>query len=360
MKHLMHYFRKKLFLGSKSQSIPYQGALLQADLFLKQLVEEGKVPGLAISVMKQGQLYFQGGYGFADLEKKIWVTPEETLFRIASASKPIAATALARMVGQGTIDLDASLYTYVPYFPKKEYDFSIRQLAAHTAGIRGYRGKEYALNHPYTIRESLVVFQEAPLLFRPGTDFLYNSFDWVLVSLAMEEASGIPFSDYVNNEVLNPLGMTNTMMEIPAKAIKNKAVCYSKHRSEFRLAAPVDNRYKLAGGGFLSTSEDLVKLGQAYLDQKIGPPAVIKEFLTAQLVQGRSTYYGLGWQVTQDTMGRPYFGHVGNGIGGYSNFLVYPEHQTTIAILMNCSDPRIQASLDEVLIPLFLMDAASM
>jgi len=359
MMHLKQYFRKKLFPGSKSESARYQGNLMKADLFLKQLVAEGKVPGLAISVMKQGQLYFQGGYGFADLEKKVKVAPEKTLFRIASASKPIAATALARMVGQGVIDLDASLYTYVPYFPKKEYDFSIRQLAAHTAGIRGYRGKEYVLNHPYTIRESLEVFEAAPLLFRPGTDFLYTSFDWVLVSLAMEEASGIPFSDYVKNEVLNPLGMTNTMMEIPAKTLKNKAVCYSKYKSAFRLAAPVDNRYKLAGGGFLSTSEDLVKLGQTYLDQKIGSPTILKEFLTAQLVRGRSTYYGLGWQVTQDTMGRPYYGHVGNGIGGYSNFMVYPEHQTTIAILMNCSDPKIQTTLDEGLIPLFLTDVAS-
>lgn len=120
--------------------------LSKADELLANLIREKKAPGIAITVFKDNAVYFQKGYGHANREEKLPVDPKNTIFRIASVSKPIAATALARMVQKGLIDLDASFYSYVPYYPKKKYDFTIRQLAGHTAGIRGYLGKEYALN----------------------------------------------------------------------------------------------------------------------------------------------------------------------------------------------------------------------
>ena len=329
---------------------------LNPDQILKDLVTQGSVPGLAITVLKKGKVVLQKGYGLADIDTKTPVNPEKTLFRIASASKPIAATALAKMVASGLIDLDASLYDYVPYFPKKEHNFTIRQLASHTAGIRGYKGKEYALNKSITIKDSLDIFKNDPLLFAPGTNFHYNSFDWVLVSLAMQEACGCSFEEYVAKEVLLPLGMSHTFSEDPAKDVPNKATCYTKRKSGFRLAIPVDNRFKLAGGGYLSTSEDLAKLGQAYLDQIIAPGEVTQQFLTSQVVAGNPTYYGLGWQVSMDQEGKPYFGHVGNGIGGYSNFYVYPEQEVVISLLINAPNPRIQSVLEEKLYPLFLKE----
>ncbi len=95
-------------------------------------------------------------------------------------------------------------------YPRKQWDFTIRQLASHTAGIRGYQGMEYGLNKPYAIKESIEIFRDDALLFEPGTNYLYNSYDWVLISLAMQEVSGIPFEDYVQKKVLRPLGITNT------------------------------------------------------------------------------------------------------------------------------------------------------
>ncbi|MEZ2415308.1 serine hydrolase domain-containing protein [Muriicola sp. E247] len=313
-------------------------------------VDESKVPGLAVTVLHRGKKVIQKGFGWADIDQRIPVDPE-TIFRIASASKPIASMALAKMVMERKIDLDKSFYSYVPYFPKKEFDFSIRQLASHTAGIRGYRGKEYALNKPYTIKESLELFKNDPLQFRPGTDYLYNSFDWVLISLAMEEVSGIPFSVYVQKEILNPLGMTNTLVEVPEEKPKGKAIPYTRTLSGFRPSIPVDNRYKLAGGGYLSTSEDLAKLGQAYLENSLVSSEIMAEFLTPQMINGSSTYYGLGMQVSMDKNGRPFIGHVGNGVGGYSNFFVYPEDEVVISLLINCTDPKVQPVLDDIVLP---------
>src|SRR5680860_689391 len=119
-KFLESFFAKQRVIGD---DLTLKG-LVKADAILNNLVTEKSVPGLSIMVLKEGKTLLQKGYGYADLEK--------TIFRIASVSKPISATALAHMVADGLIDLDASFYEYVPYYPKKKWDFTIRQLASHT------------------------------------------------------------------------------------------------------------------------------------------------------------------------------------------------------------------------------------
>ena len=373
LKYLKHLFAGQRILGNESAL----NGLVKANGLLQDLIDDKKIPGLAISVRKEGQPILQKGYGYSDLDNKVYVDPKATIFRIASVSKPIAATALAHMVKDGHIDLDQSFYHYAPYFPKKEWDFTIRQLAGHTAGLRSYRGMEYALNKPYTIKESLEIFKNDALQFKPGTAYHYNSFDWVLISLAIQEASGIPFENYVREKVLGPLGMTNTY--IPERQqgenhttdhVSNNKVLtvpdgarvtsfYSKNRFGFRKAVEVNNFYKLAGGGYLSTVEDIAKLGQAYLEGTVMDSEILSQFTTMETINGTPTYYGLGWQVSQDKKGRPYFGHVGNGVGGYANFYVYPEEQMVFAILINCTDPKVQGQLDEVIETLVSIYASS-
>ncbi len=360
-KYLKNLFAKNKIIGD---DIQLQGAM-EVDAMFSKLVNERKVPGLAISVVKGGKTFFEKGYGYADLENKTPIEPTKTIFRIASVSKPIAATALAHMMNDGLIDLDVSFYKYVPYFPKKKWDFTIRQLASHTAGIRGYQGTEYGLNKPYSIKDSIEIFKDDDLLFEPGTDYLYNSYDWVLISLAIQEVSGIPFEEYVQEKVLNPLGMTNTFPESQSgsdnsSVVENQTTFYSKNSLGFRTAIPVNNFYKLAGGGYLSTTEDITKFGQAYLDGKVLNKEILTPLLTSETINGNKTYYGLGWQVSEDQKGRKYFGHVGNGVGGYSNFYLYPEQQMVFAILINCTNPNVQKELDEVIDTFFSKEEENM
>ncbi|MBT8321687.1 MAG: beta-lactamase family protein [Eudoraea sp.] len=322
-----------------------QIAITQAEGILEKLVSDKLVPGLAIAVFMKDNWNWKSGFGYADMEEKIPINPAETRFRAASVSKPITACALASMVAEGMIDLEASFYKYVPYFPKKQYDFSIRQLAAHTAGIRGYKGKEYALNKSYTIKDSLEIFQEDPLLFEPGTQFHYNSYGYVLLSLAMEEASGIPFDIYIRERVLTPLGMNNTLPEEPDNTNKQQATCYTRWISGFRKATRVDNRYKLAGGGYLTTVQDMIALGQAVLNESYHPE-VMSTLLESQQVMGKKTYYGLGWEVSENRTALAFYGHIGNQVGGYSYFRIFPDTGLVVAALVNCTDPKIQVTLD--------------
>ncbi|MBO0322733.1 beta-lactamase family protein [Muricauda sp. CAU 1633] len=335
--------------------------LEKADAIFHNLVAEGQVPGMAVTVLKKGQIVLQKGYGYADVERKVPVDAKQTIFRIASISKCITGLTLGKMLEDGILDLDSSFYDYVPYYSKKKYDFTLRQLASHTAGIRGYRGKEYALDQPYSIKDSVEVFKDSPLVFEPGKGYLYNSFDFVLLSLAMQEASGMPFEDYVAENVLQPLGMGYTFspcqVERSRDLLQQKklrlAQFYTKTSLCFKKALPVNNSYKLAGGGFLSTSRDVALLGEAILEQKLLKKETYDQLLTSQMINGKSVFYGLGFQVSQDAKGRSFVGHVGNSVGTYTNFFVYPKEELVISILINCTDPKVQEKLDGAIDALF-------
>ena len=314
---------------------------------LQALVDNKSLPGIVVGITgSSGPLRVRGA-GWADIEQQQSVDPLQTVFRIASVSKPITATVLARLVEDDRISLDSPLEQYVPEYPHK--GISLRQLAAHTAGIRTYRGKEYALNRPYTMLDSLQVFKEDPLLFPPGTSYQYNSYDFVLLALAMERATGTPFESLARDLVFTPLGMTRTQSEDPENLQQSQAVPYTKKSRGFRPAVAVDNRYKLAGGGFISTLSDLLVLGQAYLKGKLVSQDILKEFITAVEIGEESTWYGLGWEVSQDPAGRPYYGHTGNSVGAYSIFRVYPEDEKAVALLVNAAIPALHPELESLL-----------
>ena len=267
---------------------------------------------------------------------------------MASISKPITAAALASMVSEGALSLEDPIRAYVPEFPRAHGQVTLRQLASHTAGIRPYRGKEFALNRPMSIPDSLAPFVDDPLEFAPGTGYAYTSFDFVLLSLAMERAAGMPFNELVSERVLGPLQMNATAMETPGRPVPNQAAFYTRRGGTFREATPVDTRFKLAGGGYLSTVSDVCRFGRGCLSGEVIPPALWPDFLTSSEVNGTPTYYGLGWEVSRDPEGRPFFGHTGNAVGAYTNFKVYPDQQLVLTVLINASVPEVQPVLDAV------------
>ncbi len=330
-------------------------AVFDFEAIIINLIDEKKIPGLGLSVYKKGIPFFEKGYGYANIETKERIDPSKTMFRIASVSKPIAATALAKMVEERIVDLDTSLYVYVPYYPQKKYDFTLRQLAGHTAGFRTYQWKEYMLNTPYSIKDGIAVFKDDDLLFQPGKSYQYTSYDWVLLSLAMQEASGIPFEKYVEDKVLNPLGLNDIKPELKGELTQNLTKFYSRRGGKgFREAVEVDNFYKLGGGGYLATPNAIARFGASYLTTNIISPELKKEFTTSQKIEDQLTYYGLGWETSFDIHGRPYYGHTGNGIGGYAIFRVYPEQEMVFSILINCTNPKIEEQLQQIIDGVFV------
>lgn len=324
----------------------------KVDHIIEKLTRKKKIPGLAMTVSKKGIIEFSKGYGYSDLENKLPVNTSQTIFRIGSLSKPIAATGLAKMVEKKQIELSDSIYNCVPYFPQKKYGFTIKQLGGHLAGLRNYKGNEFLNNKPLSIKEGVELFQNDSLLFEPGRNYSYTSYSWNLLSLAMQEIAHKPFENIVKEEVLKPLELNHTFPDKQETKV-GKAVFYRKKRRKFIKTTQVNNYFKLAGGGYLSTSEDITKLGNAYLSDAYLKDKTKQVFTTSQKIDDKPTYYGVGWQASFDHKNRPYFGHIGNGYGGYGIFYVYPKENIVITILMNCSNPNQDKKFNTIIDAVF-------
>lgn len=296
-------------------------------------------PGMAVAVSIKGELIWSEGFGASDMKKATKVDPATSKFRIGSVSKPITAVGLAKLYEEKKIDLDAPIQTYVPDFPKKEFDISLRQLAGHLAGIRHYRGLEFMSRIKYeTVGEGLNIFKDDPLLFEPGAKYSYSSYGWNLISAAMENAAETDFLDYIDQTVFRPLKMTNSCADHADQNIPGRVKFYVLSNDEIVEAAYVDNSYKWAGGGFLSTAEDLIRFGNAQLTVELLQPETIALFKTAQQTNdGKSINYGMGWRTGEDKKGRPWFGHSGGSVGGTTYLIIYPDTEMVVAGMVNLS-----------------------
>jgi CubicO group peptidase (beta-lactamase class C family) len=304
-------------------------------------------PGASVTVIKDGDVVWSEGFGWADLEQQVAVTPL-TRFRIGSVSKSLTSIGLGLLVQEGKIELDAPVQRYVPSFPVKQAPVTVRELAGHTAGIRHYRGNEMMIQQHYaTVTEALDIFRNDTLLFTPGTRFSYSSYGFNLLSAAMERAAGEPFVAFMTHRVIEPLGLRHTVAEFTDSLIPFRSHFYTRADSGNGIVnAPfVDNSYKWAGGGFLSTAEDLARVGQLLLEGALLRPETRQMLWTSQrTTDGRETGYGMGWFTDHDAAGRRRVFHSGGSVGGTAYLLIYPDQKLVLALLVNSDRTFVRAA----------------
>ncbi|MDR3459078.1 MAG: serine hydrolase [Verrucomicrobiae bacterium] len=295
-------------------------------------------PGFSIAVGREKKILWAEGFGFADVARHKPVTPQ-TQFRIGSVSKPLTAAGLMRLVELDKIDLDADIHKYVPDFPDKGAVITTRELAGHLAGFRHYRGTEaYANTHYNSLRAGLKIFEDDPLLFKPGEKFSYSSYGFNLISVVMESAAREKYADWMRQAVFEPLQMTNTVPD-PATPEPPGCTCFYEldaSKTHFVIAPPVDNGFKLASGGYLSTPKDLVRFGFAMLHAGLLKQASLDTLFTSQKTAGgQSTGYGIGWSIRHDLQGHRVWSHNGGAIGGSAVLAIYPDSGVVIAMTAN-------------------------
>jgi serine beta-lactamase-like protein LACTB, mitochondrial len=295
------------------------------------------IPGFSVTVAVDGKVVYSEGFGYADLEQRVPAWPT-TKFRIGSVSKPLTAAALLRLVEQGKLDLDAPIQKYVPSFPDKGAVITPRMLAGHLAGIRHYKGDEFLIARHYdNVAAGLAIFQDDPLVSPPGTKFNYSSYGFNLLSAAIEKACAEDFLSCMRDLVFTPLGLRATIADQPSELIEQRARFYTHWKDKALQNAPyVDNSYKWAGGGFLSSSEDLVRFGNALL----APGYLKKEslallFTSQKTRSGEETGYGMGWSIQKSKSGKRIFEHSGGSAGGSSQLTLYPDEHLVIAMVCN-------------------------
>lgn len=276
-----------------------------------------------------------------NVEDQVPVDPSSTLFRIGSVSKTFTAAGAALLYQEGKLDPKEPVRTYVPGFPEKAHELIVEQVAGHIAGIRHYRGDEFMSDKKYTsVTEGLDIFKDDTLLFEPGTDYSYSSYGWNLISAVMEDAAGEEFLPFMETQVFDRLNLENTMPDYADQQITNRTLfyVYDDSTKSNKVAPYVDNSYKWAGGGFLSTTEDMVQFGEAHLSSYFLTRETLDRFMAPlQTSDGESTGYGFGWSTFIDSEGNEWKGHSGGSVGGSTMFFLHRKNGVVIAFAINRS-----------------------
>jgi CubicO group peptidase (beta-lactamase class C family) len=310
-------------------------ALQAFERFVAERMAGDRIPGLSIGFI-EGDFSWARGFGWADVENQSPAKPESS-YRLASISKTITAAAILKLAEEGKIKLDAEIQAYVPYFPRKKWPVTVRQLLGHLSGIPHYRNDavESHIKEPKDTRQSLAIFQDFPLVAEPGTRYVYSSYGYDLLGAAVEGASGLPFGLFLKTRIFDPLGMTDSRLDNPGEIIPNRVRGYQLVNGRLRNSEYVDISSRFGAGGIRSTVLDLLTYARGIMKGDILNKATWRMMFTTQVLpNGQATWYGLGWRV------RPWNGHFSVGHTGSqpetrTQLLLLPEDGIAVAAACN-------------------------
>lgn len=326
---------------SAQQGLP-AGVDGQVDRLAAEEMARLHEPSLAISIVNDGQLIFAKGYGLSDVENNVPATAD-TVYRIASLSKSLTATAAMRLVEDRRLELDAPVQRYCPAFPTKQWPITVRDLVTHQSGIRHYKNEEESINtrHYTSISEALTQdFSKDPLLFEPGTKFSYSSYGYIVLGCVMEGASGTSYSTYMQQNIFAPAGMTSTRLDDVFAIIPHRARGYSIDKDgKPQNAILLDISNKPPGSGINSSARDLGRFMMALYGGKLVKPETWNRMITAAKTRdGQPTIYGYGWFVGGPLSAYHGLREVGHGgdVQGFASVLyAIPEKRFAVVVLSN-------------------------
>ena len=301
-------------------------------------------PGAALGIFKDGRIIYSRGYGIANLEYNIPITPQ-SVFRIASLSKHFTAICIAILAQQGKITIDDDIRKYLPEMPEYESPITIRHLLHHTSGLRAYwtlqqlAGRE-DVDYFYTHQDVVdLLSRQKELLFKSGDEYSYSNSGYVLLASIVARASGMKVSEFAKKNIFEPLSMNSTHIHEDVKMIvKNRATGYSPITGGgFRIN--IYHRDVIGDGGVFISIEDFLKWDQNFYNNKLGndPQDLMNMVLTSgKLNNGSEMGYGFGLRIDK-YRGLRTIGHGGSWVGFRTNYLQFPDHKFSIVILSNLS-----------------------
>lgn len=377
---LANYAARSLFFLLSAAATVQAGEVEEAPAlaYLKRVQAEAQVPGVSAAVSIGDRIVFSGGAGIADLQTGLPQTGT-TVHNIGSISKVIAVVAVMQLVEQGKVDLDAEIQKYAPWFPRKQMPITVRQILTHTSGIRHYKDGEFgpadvmSFRHYDSFEESTRFWRDDPLLFDPGTKYSYSSFASNLMHAIVETASGQPFEAYMTAHIWRPAGMVSTRFDVPARIVSNRGRGYVRNEKTGVLenAPDEDVSYKYAGGGILSSDEDLCRFGHALNAGVLLKATTIAELYRLQLAADLQRFeedepgtgpigksQALVFRIASDSQGRIHAGHSGSVKGTHSQYFDYFKDDVVVAIHFNADGGSFDLSeLAEALATLYLPPA---
>ncbi|WPP52373.1 serine hydrolase domain-containing protein [Catalinimonas niigatensis] len=298
-------------------------------------------PGCALAVIHKGEVVYTKGYGMADLEHGIPITPE-SVFYIGSVSKQFVATALVLLEEEGKLSLDDNIREYIPELPDYGHPISIRHLIHHTSGFRDnltlweLSGRSMIDDIPEDEIFALICRQQG-LNFIPGVDFSYSNTCYFLMSMIIERVSGQNLRAYAEERIFSPLGMKHSQFnDDNHRIIKNRAFGYTQLAED--SIGNLIMRFDLVGsGGLYSSVKDLYLWDQNFYHNQLGKrgQTLIEQLQTnGKYSNGEEVNYAFA-MINGEYRGLRTIHHTGS-MGGYrSMYLRFPNEQFSVIILGN-------------------------
>lgn len=309
-----------------------------AQRMLQALADTNGVPGMGTAVWRDGEVVWTGCVGVRNVDARQPVR-RDTVFRLASVSKVIAATAAAKLAEEGRLDLDAAVGGMLPWLPAEWAAVTVRQLAAHISGAPHYTAADElrGRTHYPTSRDAVGIFSGRALLTPPGTAYSYSSWGYTLMGAVIEAQSGEHFVDYVTRHVVAGLeiGADGTFAADRASRL------YDIEHHRVRELARLDFSYTWPGGGLAATPQALVEFGGRMLQNGIVAAetwaAMRRPVLLTDGTPARERDYevGFGWRLGRDTDGARTAYHAGITDGARSMLMLWPEHDVAASLLSN-------------------------
>jgi CubicO group peptidase (beta-lactamase class C family) len=311
----------------------------RVDAVAKQILSR-HAAGVSIAVARDGQVVLARGYGMANLEHSVLVTPE-TVFHIASISKNILAAVVLQLVDEGKLRLDDDVTKYVPEAPTQGHHVTVRQLLNHTSGIYSFTSLPDAANNErleLTHEQVLTLIKDKPFEFEPGTRWRYDNSAFYIAGMVVERVTKQEYGAYVREHVFKPLGMNSASLCYARMVVPHLASGYEVEGDAPVNAAFVSWKLPFAAGAICATASDLLKW-QAALDSGrfLSRSSLALMRTATTLAAGTKIDYGLGTRLGS-LDGHRVLGHTG-GRGGFRPLLEsFPDDHLTIVILVNMGD----------------------
>jgi CubicO group peptidase (beta-lactamase class C family) len=306
------------------------------DDYVKKAMARQHIPGLSLVVIRDGKVIKAVGYGRASLELDVPARPE-TVYELASATKPFVATAIMLLVQDGKLGLDEKISKYLENTPEAWTDITVRHLLSHTSGIKDYlagMGRDFQYDTPAE-QIARAVMRE-PLNFAPGEKWAYSNTGYVLLGMIVHKVSGKSYDALLQERVFKPLGMKATRRDSHDEVVPNRATGYLWAGGGLRNAEFLKYLMMHHGdGGILSTAPDLAKFDAALsTDRLLSAPNRDALWAPVKHNGGKTHGYGLGWFL-EDVNGHKHVYHAGGSPGANTMISRYPDDKLSVIVLTN-------------------------
>ncbi|WP_336487473.1 serine hydrolase [Methylobacterium nigriterrae] len=316
----------------------------RAEALLKPYLDAGLFSG-AILMAHRGRPVFRRAYGLANREWGVANTPE-TRFRVGSITKQFTAAAILKLAEAGKLNLDDPIRRFYPEAPGTWERVTIRMLLNHSSGIPSYTNLPdyYARIQrlEMTPREIVALTADKPLLFEPGKGFDYDNTGYILLGLAVEAASGLPYERYLREAIFEPLGLKDTGYDDATAILPRRAAGYRHANGRWRNALPIASSIPYAAGAHYSTVDDLLAWDRALFSGR-----VISDLSRRAMFADAGYGYGFGWFLGQ-SHGHRLWSH-GGGINGFLTIKDnYPDDDLIVLVLANTETAPVQTMAREL------------